>query len=491
MRLPGAAGYRPGALALRARLPSVEEEAMAKSPLRWFTAATVVAFGAITLVAGTAVGTTATAAASGTVAPHPFINDPINGKTLATPPTTAFCLANLGIHCYQPFQLDQAYNLNALHKAGIDGRGRTIDIVDAFGSPTIANDLHVFDQTFGLPDPPSLTIRQDAGAVPPFDPTNSDMTGWADETTLDVEWSHVFAPGAKIVLEETPVSETEGVQGFPEIVKAENFLINHHIGDVISQSFGATEETFPNAQSILNLRSALKNADAHNVTVLASSGDDGATDAEANGTDLYPMRVNSWPSADPLVTSVGGTMLDLDANGNRLQPDVVWNDFVSVGGGAGGGGTSAVFPRPNFQNGDRQVVGNHRGTPDISLSAAVDGAVVLYFSFEPNNVGYHLVGGTSEASPEFSGIVAMAAQLAGHSLGNINNRLYNLSHFGSNVGVVDVTSGNNTFGPFTNTDGTTHTVVGFNAGPGYDLASGNGTVNALRFVPALAFSPRF
>ncbi len=462
---------------------------MAKRPLRWFTAATVAALGAISLVAGTAVGTTASAAASRTVAPHPYINDPINGKTLSFPPTTQYCLQNLGIHCYQPAQLDKAYNLNPLHDAGIDGRGRTIVIVDAFGSPTIANDLKVFDQTFGLPDPPALTIRQDAGAVPPFDPTNSDMAGWADETTLDVEWAHVFAPGAKILLEETPVSETEGVQGFPEIVKAENFVINHHLGDVISQSFGATEETFPNTQSILGLRSALKNAYAHGVTVLASSGDDGATDAEANGTDLYPMRVNSWPSADPLVTSVGGTMLDLDANGNRLQPDVVWNDFVSVGGGAGGGGVSSVFPRPNFQNGVRQVVGNHRGTPDISLSAAVDGAVVLYYSFLPGKVGYHLVGGTSEASPEFSGIIAMAAQLAGHSLGNINSRLYLLSRFGGNAGVVDVTSGNNTFGPFTNSDGTTHTVLGYDAAPGYDLASGNGTVNALRLVPALAFTP--
>jgi subtilase family serine protease len=463
---------------------------MALRPIRWFTVATVVVVGAISLVAGTAAGTVAApSSAPGTVAPHPFSSDPINGKTLSFPPTTAYCVTNLGIHCYQPAQLTTAYNVAPLHNAGIDGRGRTIVIVDAFGSPTIANDLHVFDQTFGLPDPPSLTIRQDAGAVPPFDPTNSDMAGWADETTLDVEWSHVFAPGAKILLEETPVSETEGVQGFPEIVKAENFVINHHLGDVISQSFGATEETFPNTRSILNLRSAFQNAAAHGVTVLASSGDDGATNAEANGSDLYPTAVNSWPSSDPLVTSVGGTMLDLDANGNRLAPDVVWNDLDSVGGGAGGGGVSSVFPRPSFQDGARQVTANHRGTPDISMSAAVDGAVVLYYSFLPTSVGYHLVGGTSEASPEFAGIVAMADQVAGHSLGNINSRLYQLASLRSAAGVVDVTSGNNTFGPFTNSDGTTHTVVGYNAGPGYDLASGNGTVNATRFVPALALVP--
>ncbi|HEX3649250.1 MAG TPA: S53 family peptidase, partial [Pseudonocardiaceae bacterium] len=332
-------------------------------------------------------------------------------------------------------------------------------------------------------DPPSLTIRQDAGPVPPFDPTNSDMSGWAGETTLDVEWSHVMAPGANIVLEETPVSETEGVQGFPEIVKAENFAIDHHLGDVISQSFGATEETFPNRQSILNLRSAFINADKHNVTVLASSGDDGATDAELNGEDLFPFQVNSWPSADPLVTSLGGTMLDLDANGNRVQPDVVWND----GFGAGGGGKSITFARPNFQNKVRNVTGDHRGTPDISMSAAVDGAVITFESFNPKRVGFGLVGGTSEASPEFAGIVAMADQVAHKDLGNLNDRIYKLAGDSSSFsGIVDVTTGNNSFGPFTNSDGTTHTVVGFDALRGYDLASGVGTIDAARFVPALA-----
>jgi subtilase family serine protease len=423
-----------------------------------------------------------------TVRAHPFIHEV---GSLHTPPTTSDCLNVIfGFHCYQPFQLVKAYNLGPLHQAGIDGRGRTILIVDAFGSPTIANDLHVFDQTFGIPDPPSLTIRQDAGPVPPFDVTNGDMTGWAAETTLDVEWSHVFAPGAKIVVEETPVSETEGVQGFPEIVTAENYAINHGIGDIISQSFGATENTFPGAlennAAIMSLRSSFKNARAHHVTVLGSSGDQGATDFQLNLRDLYTMRVNSWPSSDPLVTSIGGTMLTLDDNGNRLQPDVVWNDLNTVGGGAGGGGLSAVFERPSFQDGVERVTGDRRGTPDISLSSAVDGAVVYYHTYLPSDAQtrsgpWHIVAGTSEASPEFAGVIAMADQVAGQRLGNINTALYKLHR-----GIVDVTQGNNTFGPFTNSDGKTYTVVGFNAGRGYDLASGLGTIDAARFVPALA-----
>src|SRR6267154_237273 len=198
---------------------------------------------------------------------QPFSTEHSNIPNLSFPPSTSYCLTHFGVHCYQPAQLAKAYNLTPLHSTGIDGSGQTIVIVDSFGSPTIQQDLKTFDQQFGLPDPPSLTVIQPAGPVPAFDPTNSDMLGWATETTLDVEWAHTIAPGAAIVLVETPVSETEGVQGFPEIVMAENYVIDHDMGDVISQSFGATEETFPDASSILGLRSAFENAREHHVTV--------------------------------------------------------------------------------------------------------------------------------------------------------------------------------------------------------------------------------
>jgi len=414
------------------------------------------------------------------VAARPLLQNVPQVGNLSYPPTTSQCLALYGIHCYQPAQFVKAYDLAPLFNDGIDGRGQTIAIVDAFGSPTIANDLHVFDQTFGLQDP-SLKIIAPAGPIPAFDPTNSDMVGWAEETTLDVEWSHVFAPRAKILLVETPVSETEGVTGFPEIVKAENYVINHNMADVISQSFGATENTFPSKASLLDLRSAYFNAYNHHVTVLGASGDAGATDYQLNVSDLYTFRVNSWPSSDPLVTSIGGTQLTLDDAGNRLSPDVVWND----GYGAGGGGVSSVFSRPDFQDGVRKVVDGKRGTPDISMSAAVDGGVVVYYTFLPGHVGYHIFGGTSESSPEFAGVVALADQVAHHRLGLLNPQLYEL--LGEHKsGIVDVTKGNNTFGPFTNSDGNTYTVVGYNAGRGYDLASGVGTIDAARFVPALA-----
>ena len=191
------------------------------------------------------------------------------------------------------------------------------------------------------------------------------------------------------------------------------------------------------------------------------------------------MQVNSWPSSDPLVTSIGGTQMVLDDAGNRLSPDVVWND----GFGAGGGGVSHVFPRPDFQNQDSSVVGDARGTPDISLNAAVDGGVWVYYTFVTPASPFHIFGGTSAATPEFSGIVAMADQVAGQSLGDINKALYSIPYGG---GLVDVTSGNNDIGEFTNSDGNTYHVPGFDALAGYDLASGLGTVDPARFVPALA-----
>lgn len=409
--------------------------------------------------------------------PIPAVTGHIDAATLTSPLPTSQCLTQLGIHCYSPVQYHAAYDLNSVYKHGLTGAGRTILLIDSFGSPTIQHDLDVFDAQWGLPDTTVHIVQ--AGTIPPFDPSNSDMVGWASESTLDVEYAHSIAPGARIVLVETPVSETEGVQGFPEMMAAEKQLIDHGVGDVISQSFGATENTFPgfdqgDYSSLLSLRFAFEAAAAHRVTVLASSGDDGVTNAMLDGSTLYPMPVNSWPSSDPLVTSVGGSQLYLDDAGSRISPDSVWND----GYGAGGGGLSAIFERPYFQNDVRGVVGDHRGTPDISASAAVDGGAWVYYSFVPARAGWHIFGGTSEASPIFAGIVALADQAAGHRLGNIDDALYELGlgkHAAKN-GIVDITAGNNSFGG----------VTGYTAGPGYDLASGLGTFDAAKLIKALS-----
>ena len=370
-----------------------------------------------------------------------------------------------------PAQIRAAYDLQSLYRQGIDGAGQTIVIVDPFGSPTIKRDLRHFDDAFGLPPPPSLRTIQPAGEVPGFQGT-TDRLGAALETSLDVEWAHVIAPAASILLVETPAAEIEGATGFPQIVQAEDYVIRRHLGEVISMSLGATEQTFRSPAALRSLRAAFRLAAAprYRITVVAASGDAAATGPTYGGESYYTRRVVGWPASDPLVTAVGGTQLDLTARGTRLAPDVAWHDS--------GGGLSSVFGKPAYQ--DHVIGAAHRGIPDISMDASCRSATAVYISF----IGPRWTPGcgTSLSAPMFAGIVALADQLAGHPLGQINPALYRMGA-AHEPGIVDVVSGSNT-GTFTQA-GRRHTVIGYDARRGYDLVSGLGTVDARYFVPEL------
>src|SRR6202000_3438747 len=141
---------------------------------------------------------------------------------------------------------------------------------------------------------------------------------------------------------------------------------------------------------------------------------------------------------------------------------------------------SEFFARPSYQNGVKAVTGARRGVPDIAMSAACDGSVSVYSSYHPGKAGCSLTSGTSEATPEFAAVVALADQVAGHSLGLINPMLYQLAASRAR-GIVDVTSGNNTVS-FTQ-GRAVRTVPGFSARTGYDLASGIGTIDSRYLAP--------
>ena len=408
-------------------------------------------------------------------------------------PLVSPCAPPPGIACYSPAQIEQAYDLPPLYARGDTGRGRTIVVVDPFGSPTIGSDLKTFDRTFNLPPPPSLRVLQPVGAVPPFNIHNRLMTDKAGETSLDVEWAHAMAPGAAILLVETPTAETATGGGFTQLMAAENYVVSHNLGDVISQSFGLPEPDFPSASYLLGLRYAFVNAARHHITVLAASQDWGVSGPTPSGA-YYHRRVVNWPASDPLVTGVGGTHLDLNSLGSRVSPDTAWNDTESVAVTkefgtvpplpfATGGGVSSIFSRPSYQNGVQGTVGDARGVPDVSMSASLSAGVAVYESYTGGAGKWFASGGTSAATPEFSGIVAIADQYAGTRLGLINPELYLLSETNA-PGIVDVTKGNNTVSFVEG--GKVYTVPGYQAQKGYNLATGVGTIDAARLVPELA-----
>jgi subtilase family serine protease len=394
-------------------------------------------------------------------------------------PTDAFCRATLGVACYSPQEIWNAYGLTGLLKDGYTGTGQTIVIIDSFGSPTIASDLHTFDMAYGLPDPPSFQIIAPLGTVP-FDPNNSAQVSWAGESTLDVEWAHALAPGANIVLLTSPVNETQGVPGMPEFLELETYALNHRLGKIISQSWGTPENgLFASASGIHLLgdfESFYIRAAQEKVTVLAGAGDNGSTGIELDGVTLYPMRVANFPASSPLVTAVGGTNLYATTEGKYLA-ESVWNDAF----GRGGGGVSQYFAEPSYQKTslpqqDQVLLNGFRGLPDISYNADCNSAIQFYESYiQPS--GFYITCGTSEGPPQWAGIIAIANQLAGYPLGFLNERLYQLGRTGVlSDAMHDVVLGSNSDDFF---------VPGYFATPGWDLASGWGTPRADKLVRAL------
>jgi len=451
-------------------------------------AASTLAVGVATAVAPlatTAQAVPSAAAAHGTIHRDYYY---VHRVSMDDPFTTAQCQAQFQINCYDPAQIQQAYNLTSAYNSGLTGRGRTIALIDVFQSPTINGDLTTFDNILSLQAPPQFKIIHPAGNIPGYDQSNPDMVGWAGEITLDVEYAHAAAPGANILLVEVPNENPY------KIMQAEKYVIDHHMADVISQSFGWAEQVL--GKNVINsLHSVFSDAARHHVTVLASSGDTGVTNPQPDGSDLYTFPTVSWPASDSLVTAVGGTQLNVSTSGNRTGKDTVWNDTYNqavnnlLTGSDGpspiatGGGKSAYFGLPSYQKGVKKITGSHRGIPDISMSGSCADSVNVYQSFGGVQAGWYPVCGTSESSPLFAGVVAIAAQKARHDLGAINGALYKLSseHAG---GLAAVTQGNNTVA-FTQNN-KNYTVHGYYARNGYSLVAGVGSVNAPAFVSELA-----
>ena len=440
--------------------------------------------------------------------PVPAISDYQLLTSSTTPPAESACLA-IGRRRFTAAAMEHSYNLPPLYAAGDAGQGVTIAIIDSFGNPNMASDLANFDTQMGLQHMCGEPGQACGPGVPTFQhvywngktevkspPANSNGTGsqdrnaWTVETSLDVEWAHAIAPEANIINVTTDPAETQGVQGLPAMMNAEQFIVDNHQATVITQSFGAVEEGFGSAQALLNLRHAFISAAANGVTVLASSGDGGSANSKKtpvkNPTTL-PFPTVNWPASDPLVTSVGGTYLctnpvtgvgvdSTDAPSNcQVSPAVREIGWIDAGGGF-----SHIFATPAYQDtlpAGSTAISGMRGVPDVAFQASARTGPLVYDT-APGAGGWFIVGGTSCSSPQFAGVVAIADQIAGHGLGQINPTLYHLAA-GPNYGTYfnDVTTGNNQADP---------NIPGYPATTGWDPVTGLGTPNAAALAPALA-----
>lgn len=350
-------------------------------------------------------------------------------------------------NCYSPQTLRQVYSLTPLINQGFAGKGQTVVIIAELASPDFQNDINTFNSAFGLP---AITpqIFSPSGTVP-YNPNNQNDAQAAAETELDVETVHAFAPDASIVV----------VDG-PDLVASEQYAVNQHLGQVVSQSFGVTE-TNPAASSFISsLDSMFQQATLNQgMTFLASTGDFGASGGPGDTTAGV-----QFPASDPWVTAVGGTSLSVSGT-NYFES--AWND--------GGGGVSTFFSEPSYQKqylpapAQTQLKG-FRGIPDISADADPSTAMACFVLGQ-----WQQCGGTSESAPMWAGIVAIANQIAGHPLGFLNPRLYKLG--AANQGDFrDIVSGDNSV----HTQGIN--VKGYQAVAGWDAATGWGVPQSYQLV---------
>jgi subtilase family serine protease len=408
------------------------------------------------------------------------------GRISSAAPTDAQCRATFSVPCYSPQEMRNAYDVTPLLKAGFTGKGQTIVIIDSFGSPTLVSDLKTFDAGYGLPDPPSVKQLAPLGSVP-FNPNNGDQVSWAEETSLDVQWSHALAPAANIVVLTSPVSETQGVQGMPQFLALEKYALDHHLGKIISQSWSTTENTLFDKSSEFvfdQFEAFYKQAAREHMSVFASTGDSGTANVDVAG-NIYPFPTVGYPASSPYVTAVGGTSLYADTKGN-YQSETVWNDLATQGFdlSATGGGISQFFKEPEYQKDTlpravQKELKGQRGLPDISYNADPFTSVPVYLGFLGGaSNGFYLFGGTSEGTPQWAGITADANQYAHHPLGFLNPALYQIGKNPSEArqSYHDITLGNNG----------TDKMTGYQATPGWDAATGWGTPKVKELVEELA-----
>jgi hypothetical protein len=343
---------------------------------------------------------------------------------------------------FTPAQIEQAYGISGItfNNGTVkgDGSGTTIAIIDAYDDPTIVNDVHQFDQAVGLGDPTLTKVNESGGSSLP-----SGNTGWAEETSLDVEWAHAIAPGASILLVEANSAS------YSDLFTAVAYAAKQSHVVAVSMSWGGSEFSGETAYD-----SSLKTPAGHaGVTFVASSGDSGAP--------------ASYPATSPNVLAVGGTSLSLTST-NSILTESAWS--------GSGGGISSVESQPTYQKGVVTQSSTKRTNPDVAYDANPNTGFPAYDSYSFPTAPWQEFGGTSDAAPQWAAILAIADQgraLAG--LGSLDGATQTLPkiYSVSSADFHDTASGSSTGSPH------------YSATAGYDLVTGRGTPVANNLVADL------
>lgn len=382
--------------------------------------------------------------------------------------------------------------------SNLTGAGITIAVMgvtDLTQGNTLPDaNITAFRTAAGLP---AINLKlQLAGTDPGISTTD------IDEAHLDIEWSGASAPGATI----------EYVYGKDVLANSLTYAIDASptIAPIITISYGGCESGF-GASYVSTYNQLLQMANAKGITVMSSSGDDGATDCDTSGIASEGLSVD-FPSSSPFVTSAGGTQFNGDVNNASTYwntsnasnnssaktyiPEQPWNETTASGGldagGSTGGGASGFFSKPAWQVGLGVPSDSSRDVPDVSLNAAAqhDGYVVCSQGsctngFLSSNGQANVFGGTSFVAPSLAGILALVEQKLGTgALGNIGPTLYGLANGPTASSIFhDIITGNNSV---VCSQGTPNCPsggsIGYNAGTGYDLATGLGTLDVNMLV---------
>jgi uncharacterized protein (TIGR03437 family) len=397
-----------------------------------------------------------------------------------TPETTG----TRGTHSIAPDDLATIYDIAPLYKAGVDGTGQTIAVVGQ--TDIYTSDIQAFRTKFNLP---AINLQQ---VLVPGHPDPGISQNDLGEADLDIEWAGAVARNATIVFVYSD-----------DVYASLYYAVDQNVAPVVTMSYGGCETE--DIVDLPTLQAAARQANAQGITWLNAAGDSGAADCDDGGTVAENGLAVDAPASIPEVTGMGGSEFnDLGgsywASGNTVNdasalsyiPERVWNDTAADGSlSAGGGGASLFFPQPAWQTGPGVPNDGARHVPDLSLTASVDHDP--YYIYTGGEFGP--VGGTSAAAPTMAGIIVLLNQYLVSTgaqkqpgVGNINPVLYRLAEKSSSV-FHDITAGNNAVPCAAGSYGCTSSPIGFNAGPGYDEASGLGSPDAYNLIHQWSTAP--